>query len=150
MVSEWFNFKEFFKCQKSNDFIHLSLVFVLFTIVFVSSVRRFGFPNIEALNNGLNGTDCRGEEHEVTVVWSITSGKKLVLCDGQEVHSSTNRSSSFDYSWSMKGNHVLKISAHANAPMNPPQGYHQYDLFVDGQSYFIMPKVRKQYFNIYT
>lgn len=117
-------------------------VFCFFQIASLSLVRRFGFPNIEALNNGQHGTDCRGEEHEVVVVWSITSGKKLVFCDGQEVYSTSSRSSTFEHSWSMKGNHVLKISAHANAPMNPAPGYHQYDLFVDGQSYFIMPKVR--------
>lgn len=102
---------------------------------------RFGFPNVEALNNGKHGTDCRGEEHEVVVVWSITSGKKLVFCDGQEVYTTSSRSSTFEHSWSMKGNHVLKIFAHANAPINPTPGYHQYDLFVDGQSFFIMPKV---------
>lgn len=37
---------------------------------------RFGFPNQDALSNGKTGIDCRGEEHEVSVVWSVTSGKK--------------------------------------------------------------------------
>jgi hypothetical protein len=38
---------------------------------------RFGFPNQQALNSGVTGPACRGEEHEVVVLWSITSGKKV-------------------------------------------------------------------------
>jgi len=38
---------------------------------------RFGFPNVQALNAGETGPTCRGEEHEVVIYWSITSGKKV-------------------------------------------------------------------------
>ena len=71
--------------------------------------RRFGFANPEALANGLTGTACRGEEHDVTLVWSVASGKRLVLADGHEVHYSVSRSGILDFSWTMRGNHVLKI-----------------------------------------
>lgn len=106
-----------------------------------SSCRRFGFANPEALANGETGTACRGEEHDVTIVWSITSGKRLVLADGQEIHYSTSRNNIFEYSWTMKGNHVLKISAHASPPIQVNPGFRQYDFFVDGQSFFTFPKV---------
>lgn len=102
---------------------------------------RFGFSNKEALENGETGTSCRGEEHDVTIVWSITSGKRLILADGQEVHYSNSRSSVLEYSWTMRGNHVLKLVAHAAPPMNAVPGFRQYDLHVDGQSFFQMPKV---------
>jgi len=102
---------------------------------------RFGFANTDALNNGETGTACRGEEHDVTLVWSITSGKRLVLADGQEVHYSHNRNGILDFSWTMRGNHVLKIVAHASPPMAPTPGWRQYDFFVDGQSFFSFPKV---------
>lgn len=103
--------------------------------------RRFGFANPQALANGETGTACRGEEHDVTIVWSITSGKRLVLADGQEIHYSTSRNNVFEYSWTMKGNHVMKILAHASPPMQVNPGFRQYDFYVDGQSFFSFPKV---------
>lgn len=104
-------------------------------------VRRFGFPNEAALADGLTGTDCRGEEHEVVIVWSVTSGKRQILMDGREVHYSSNRVGIIDFSWNTKGNHVLKTLCHAAAPMTPTPGFRQYDLLIDGQSFFTMPKV---------
>lgn len=102
---------------------------------------RFGFTNQDALAAGETGTACRGEEHDITLIWSLTSGKRLVLADGQEVHYSNNRSQVFDFSWTMRGNHVLKVVAHGTTPMNAHPNFRQYDFFVDGMSFFSMPKV---------
>ena len=102
---------------------------------------RWGFTNEKALEQGLTGTACRGEEHDITIVWSVTSGKRQITMDGQEVHFSTNRSSVIDFSWSMRGNHVMKITAHATPPLTAIPGFRQYDLSVDGQSFFQMTKV---------
>jgi len=102
---------------------------------------RFGFANPDALAAGETGTACRGEEHDVTMVWSVTSGKRLLLADGQEVHYSNSRSAVIDFSWTMRGNHVLKVVAHATAPMSAEPGFRQYDFFVDGRSFFSFPKV---------
>jgi hypothetical protein len=77
----------------------------------------------------------------VTLVWSITSGKCLVLQDGKEIHYSTSRASIFDYSWTMRGNHILKIVAHAAPPLSQTPNFRQYDFFVNGQSFFTFPKV---------
>lgn len=74
-------------------------------------------------------------------MWSLTSGKRLVLADGQEVHYSNSRNNIFDFSWTMKGNHVLKVVAHASPPLSPTPGFRQYDFFVNGQSFFLFPKV---------
>ena len=106
-----------------------------------TATRRFGFANLDALEAGQTGTECRGEEHDVTIVWSITSGKRLVLADGKEVHFSHSRNNIFDFSWTMRGNHVLKIVAHAQPPLSAQPGFRQYDFFVDGQSFFTFPKV---------
>jgi hypothetical protein len=105
------------------------------------SCRRFGFANSEALAAGETGTNCRGEEHDITLVWSITSGKRLILADGQEVHYSASRTGILDFSWTMRGNHVLKIVAHASPPLSTTPGFRQYDFFVDGLSFFSFPKV---------
>ncbi|GMI00655.1 hypothetical protein TrST_g8804 [Triparma strigata] len=97
---------------------------------------RFGYPSLPSLEAGKTGTDCRGEEHEVSLVWSLTSGKKSVVFDNVEVHSSESRQSVFEFSWSRDNQHVYKIVANAAGG-----GERQYDLHVDGQSYFDMPKV---------
>jgi len=102
---------------------------------------RFGFANQQALDNGMTGIDCRGEEHDVSIVWSITSGKRQISMDGREVHYSTNRAGMLDFSWSSKGNHVIKVCCHAAPPMTAEPGFRQYDLSIDGQSFFTMPKV---------
>jgi hypothetical protein len=109
--------------------------------LFLKKSRRFGFANREALESGQTGIACRGEEHDVTFVWSITSGKRLLLADGHEVHYSMVRSQTFEFSWTMKGNHVLKVVAHAAPPAQRIPGFRQYDFFVDGKSFFTMPKV---------
>jgi hypothetical protein len=103
--------------------------------------RRFGFPSQEALAAGKTGTDCRGEEHDVVVVWSVTSGKRQIIMDGREVHYAATRVGVMDHSWSTKGNHVIKVVCHAAAPVTATPGFRQYDLFIDGQSFFTMPKV---------
>ena len=63
------------------------------------------------------------------------------MADGKEVHVSKSRNNVFDFSWTMKGNHVLKVVAHAQPPMTAVPGFRQYDFFVDGQSFFTFPKV---------
>jgi len=102
---------------------------------------RFGFSNKEALDSGETGTACRGEEHDVTLIWSVASGKRLIFSDGQELHYSTNRSGVFEYSWTMRGNHVIKVIAHATPTMSGNPTFKQYDLFVDGLTFFHFPKV---------
>ena len=78
-----------------------------FSYLLLSFNRRFGFTNQDALAAGETGTACRGEEHDITLIWSLTSGKRLVLADGQEVHYSNSRSQVFDFSFHK--NHRSKL-----------------------------------------
>ena len=104
---------------------------------------RFGFSNAAALSAGGTGTDARGEEHEVILIWSLTSGKRLVLMDGKEVHFSMGKPTAgkFQTSWTMRGNHVLKIVAYAAPPVRNRPGFKQFELFLDGMSYFTFPRI---------
>mmetsp|Transcript_22000 Transcript_22000/g.28478 ORF Transcript_22000/g.28478 Transcript_22000/m.28478 type:complete len:549 (-) Transcript_22000:218-1864(-) len=102
---------------------------------------RFGYPSREALEGGQTGQSCRGEEHEVVIVWSVTSGKRQLVMDGKEVHYSSNRTGVLEHSWTAKGNHVYKVICHAAPPVSAVPGFRQYDLFIDGLSFFSMPKV---------
>ena len=105
---------------------------------------RFGFSNREAVAKGCTGTDCRGEEHEINLVWSLTSGKRTVTADGQEVHfSAGRRDTKFETSWSMAGGHIMKLVAYAAQPLFPQPGviFRQYDLQIDGLSFFEIPRI---------
>lgn len=105
---------------------------------------RFGFSNAEAIAKNLTGVGCRGEEHEVILTWSLTSGKRVVVADGAEVHySQGNRSESkFETSWSFGAGHIIKLTAHASPPLfQAPPGWKQYDLELDGFSFFNMPRI---------
>jgi hypothetical protein len=135
--------------------------------MFAATKRRvywkFGFANQVALRDGLSGQDCRGEEHEIVLVWSVTSGKQFVLADGHEVHWSKSSSTAlsrrrfyhdkFTCSWEMAGGHKLSIVAHATTPFfknqsktivngsSTSQSFRQFDLIVDGVSYSDMPQM---------
>ncbi len=104
----------------------------------------YGFSNAEALAQGLKGIHCRGEEHEVHLIWSLTSGKRVVTADGTEVHFSRGKRTEmrFECSWSTAGNHVMKLVAHAArfGHADDPT-FHQFDLLLDGLSFFSMPKI---------
>jgi hypothetical protein len=128
-------------CMVQNTSPIVALHIALLVSLLIAMHRRFGFANLEAIEAGQTGTACRGEEHDVTLVWSLTSGKRLILADGQEVHFSHNRGSLFEFSWTMRGNNVLKVVAHASAPMTPTPGFRQYDFYVNGLSFFAFPKV---------
>jgi len=107
----------------------------------VTVARRFGFPNKEALDAKQTGQACRGEEHEVVIVWSITSGKRQIVMDGKEVYFQSSRTGILDHSWTSRGNHVYKVVCYATPPVQAYPGFRQYDLLIDGQSFFTMPKV---------
>lgn len=110
---------------------------------------RFGYANPEALAQGGVGVECRGEEHEVLCVWSVTSGKKVVLLDGKEVYQSVPKGgggflSSMECNFSFAKHHIIKLVAHSVPPatgtMNGME-QRQYDLFLDGLSYFEFSKL---------
>ena len=103
----------------------------------------FGFSDADAIVEGFQGIHCRGEEHEVTLVWSLTSGKRVVMADGEEVHFSQGKRTEmkFECSWTMKGNHVVKLVAHATPSVLNNPGFRQFELFLDGMSFFDMPKI---------
>jgi hypothetical protein len=119
---------------------------------FVSSTKRrirwrFGFADQQAMQAGKKGTDCRGAEHEVVLVWSLTSGKQLILADGQEVHwAKSNIKNKMEVSWDMlNGNHKLQVIAHASSSTifmsSEKSKLGRIDLLIDGRSFSEMPKV---------
>jgi hypothetical protein len=98
----------------------------------------FGFGNKSALESGACGQSCRGEEHQVVLVWSLTSGKQRVLADGIEVHFArcgfTDR---MDCQWTMKNGHVVRVVGRRGLKGD----LSLFDLIIDGLSYWKMPQI---------
>jgi hypothetical protein len=95
---------------------------------------RYGFPNQRALEQGHTGMACRGLEHEVVLIWSVTSGKRTILEDNREVVYSLSRGAKFEHSWTTREGMVIKLIAYDFID-NSPTGF-QYDLLIHGQSFF--------------
>lgn len=112
------------------------------------------------------GIECRGREHEIVLTWSLLTGKSHIYIDckevfrhepvdnllGQEVFNIFN--AKFHRQFNLpdpehNGKHRLSIQCYAMTPMgaknqivNDHGGtFHQYDLCVDGLSFFSMPKM---------
>mmetsp|Transcript_8656 Transcript_8656/g.18624 ORF Transcript_8656/g.18624 Transcript_8656/m.18624 type:complete len:469 (-) Transcript_8656:233-1639(-) len=107
---------------------------------------KFGYSNIKALSKGQTGQDCRGSEHEVSVTWSLSSGKQAIAFDRYEVFFDVGDSTQtkFSHSWKDERGHSLEVIIHAasmSTKSNPDPDWKQYDLIVDGVSFFHMPKI---------
>lgn len=104
---------------------------------------RWGIANEDALDEGKVGVACRGFEHEITLVWSITSGKKKILEDGKEIHFSVGRraESKLQHSWAAFNNHIFTVIAHASPPLKARPGFKQFDFLIDGMSFDLLPRI---------
>ena len=107
---------------------------------------KFGYTDLEKLSSGLKGQDCRGAEHEVLVEWSISSGKKAIVFDGKEVafNIGIKGESKLKHSWKDPWGHLLELEMHAanvSTKKEQPKYWKQYDLHIDGVSFFRMPKI---------
>ena len=102
--------------------------------------RRYGFPNQEAVNAGESGTRCRGEEHDVTLTWSVTSGKRMIMSNGKQIYVGVNKTNVFQHQWTDSRGNEIRLVAHATPPLSSSSNSRQYDLFVNGKSFFLLPK----------
>lgn len=107
---------------------------------------KFGYTNIPAVYDGLTGQDCRGAEHEVSILWSMSSGKQSIHYDGKLVYFNVcdMADGKMTHSWHDKDGHHLKVIAHSlstSLKQTQDSEWRQYDLFIDGISYFKAPKI---------
>mmetsp|Transcript_3838 Transcript_3838/g.5897 ORF Transcript_3838/g.5897 Transcript_3838/m.5897 type:complete len:278 (-) Transcript_3838:199-1032(-) len=101
---------------------------------------QFGFSSAEAIASGLTEVNCRGEEHEVVLVWSHISGKRELYMDGKPIHMSKGPrgNTKFQFTWGI-GPHVLKIVA--NFKDQTKNFERQFDLLLDGITFFRFYKI---------
>jgi len=106
---------------------------------------QFGFSSAAAIAAGRTEVECRGEEHEVVLVWSHITGKRQLFMDGREIHMSkaARGNTKFEYSWGIPGNHVLKIAANGTPSSSSQQamGRRQFQFELDGMSFFEFARI---------
>ena len=87
--------------------------------IIASSKRRirwhFGWADPDALAAGKTGEACRGEEHDVTMIWSVDSRKLLMINDGREVYYSEQQAPRVNVLWKTPGSRGLRVAANATA-----------------------------------
>mmetsp|Transcript_36613 Transcript_36613/g.76827 ORF Transcript_36613/g.76827 Transcript_36613/m.76827 type:complete len:168 (-) Transcript_36613:252-755(-) len=85
--------------------------------------------------------------HEIVLLWDWNARRRFIYMDGKEVNREISRASACDVSWEMMGNngrrHEFRVVAYAFAKNNDSSSnrdFRQYDLLVDGRSFFSVPK----------
>jgi len=101
----------------------------------------FGFSNVSAIEQGLKGRNCRGEEHVVELLWSLRSGKTRILWNQTDISNyfvdKKQRDDMVHFTWKTPAGETLQIVAHADEL----KGQAQYELLVDGVSFSHFPTV---------
>jgi len=96
---------------------------------------------MDAINAGKSGSSCRGQEHEVELVWSLKSGKRRIYWNRRNVSNNLFREISgpdmVELSWRTETGEVLTVVAHSE----PVHGKPQYDFLIDNVSFYSMPNV---------
>jgi hypothetical protein len=112
-----------------------SVVIVVHIIHYLSYCRHFGFTNLLAAQEGKRGVDCKGEEHEVVLVWSVNSGKRRVFWNKTNIthlFRDERNTEHVDIEWKSRSGETFQISAYKAGIGVAPQ----YDLLIDRVSIF--------------
>lgn len=97
--------------------------------------RSFGFTNLR------DGIECRGEEHQVELIWSVVSEKVKVVWNKKDIShyfSEFGVSRMVDVNWETTSGESFRILAH-ESPVSP--SIPQYNFFINGFSIFYLQHV---------
>lgn len=96
---------------------------------------------MSAIEQGLKGRNCRGEEHVIELLWSLRSGKTRILWNQTDISNyfvdQKQRDDMVQFTWKTPAGQTLQIVAHADEL----EGQAQYELLVDGVSFSHFPTV---------
>jgi hypothetical protein len=121
--------------------VFVKVPFTCFSGTFaLRKIRRWGVASKDALDSSCKGAECRGEEHEIVFVWSVTSGKRIVLMDGEKIHSSTGKRSESKFVWTCD-DYGICIIAYAAPPIIPKSSWKQFDLLFSNKSFEALPHI---------
>ena len=113
---------------------------------------KFGFANLQSVDQGVTGAQCRGSEHEVTFLWSLASGKRQLFLDGKDVHYSESGMNGWtsDRAWQhsfplreMSSGRTYKIHFISQPVNKDIPDMKAFDLRINGVSYFSFNEIWK-------
>jgi hypothetical protein len=94
---------------------------------------------LTSLKEGKDGRDCRGEEHNIELIWSVKSGKTRVFWNGINISHYFREEQLFEqvnFSWESRSGERFQIIANEKQCEDQPQ----YDLLIDRSSFFSLPR----------
>ena len=65
----------------------------------------------------------------------------MIMSNGKQLHVSMSKSKAIEHTWYDKNGTALRLIAHSNQPMSNVSGVRQYELLINGKSFFNLPKV---------
>mmetsp|Transcript_15530 Transcript_15530/g.29650 ORF Transcript_15530/g.29650 Transcript_15530/m.29650 type:complete len:424 (+) Transcript_15530:228-1499(+) len=113
---------------------------------------KFGFANPRAAEQGQQGAQCRGSEHEVTFLWSLASGKRQLFLDGKDVHFSESGMNGWtsDRAWQhsfplreLSTGRTFKVHFISQPVNKDIPDMKPFDLRINGVSYFNFNEIWK-------
>lgn len=97
---------------------------------------RFGFANPDAIEAEKVGPECRGEEHEIILNWSLTSGKRSLIVDGNALFDECRPlETTVEFMWEMRGGNVFKVKGSVKPKMWKDDNERQFDLLLNGKPF---------------
>lgn len=65
----------------------------------------------------------------------------MIMSNGQQLHVSMSKTKAIEHTWYDKNGTSLRLIAHSTQPMSNVSGVRQYELLINGKSFFNLPKV---------
>lgn len=116
-----------------SNFSHTAYYYLTF-----APYRNFGFVNPHAVRAGKEGGECRGEEHEIVLIWSVNSGKTRVYWNGGDISGYFTKVKRYEQvllRWESRSGAKFNLVANSTLPESGPQ----YTIFVDKQRFDTFP-----------
>lgn len=110
---------------------------------------KFGFANERSVTSGLTGPACRGSEHELLFIWSLSTGKRQLLLNNKDLHYSESGQNGWTSDRTWQHEFTLRDSAggtfritFVTQPVNRDiPDCRPFDLRIGGISYFRFNKI---------
>lgn len=64
----------------------------------------------------------------------------MIMSNGKQIYVGMNKTSVFEHRWTDSRGNDIRMVSHATAPLSSTSKSRQYDLFVNGKSFFELPK----------
>jgi len=124
----------------------------LFLLLFIDNDNRsFGLANTDALNEGKTGVDCRGEEHEVSLVRYPRSRKTRIFWNKRNIthlfRDANHKLDKISFAWQARRGDVFQVIVRSG---DVPQGKAHFEFYIGGIGFAQLPLLGELGRNVFT